>query len=54
MATFRLIESKSLEEEIEDIELPMYEIIVHEEETWFEKSIREIEKLEEMLNRTEH
>lgn len=44
MAKLTLIESKPLEEELEEIELPTYDIIVHEDETWFERTIREIEE----------
>ena len=48
MTKFRLIESKSLEEEIEEIELPTFDIIVHEEETWFERAVRQIKEDEQI------
>lgn len=54
MTKFRLIESKPLEEEIEEIELPTFDIIVHEEETWFERTIREIEEDEQIEKPLEH
>jgi hypothetical protein len=39
-----LIKSKSLDEELEEIEIPIFDIIVHDEETWFERMIDDLEK----------
>lgn len=55
MAKFELITSKSREEEIEEevteLELPFFDIIVHEDETWFDDMIDEQNALIEKIKR---
>lgn len=36
--------SKSVEEEIEEIQLPLFDIIINEDGTWFEKTVRKLEE----------
>jgi hypothetical protein len=38
-----LVPSKSVEEEIEEIQLPLFDIIVNEDGTWFEKEVSKLE-----------
>lgn len=55
MTKLTLINSKpintELEEEMEEIGLPNFDIIVHEEETWFDEKIKEIEELNRITER---
>lgn len=51
MTTLTLIKNKSVEEEIEDIDLPNYDIIIHEVDTWFDDKIKEIEELKRITER---
>lgn len=55
MANLTLISSKSTDEEtkeeLEEIELPFFDIIVHEDETWFTDLIEEQNALIEKIKR---
>lgn len=53
MTKLTLIESKSLEQELEEIELRTFDIIVHEKETWFERAIQQIEEDKELVKTLE-
>ena len=44
MTTLKLILSKTVEEEIEEIQLPLFDIIEHDEETWFTEAIKKLEE----------
>jgi hypothetical protein len=43
MPKFEVIKSKPLDEEIEEIQLSMFDIVEHEEEYWFHQMITNIE-----------
>lgn len=55
MTKLTLINSKpvneQIEEEIEEIQLPLFDIIVHEESTWFEDMITEQNEAIERIKR---
>lgn len=55
MTTLTLIKSRPLEEqlkdELEEIELPMFDIIVHTEDSWFQDMILEQEAAIEKIKR---
>lgn len=44
MTKLYLIKSPTLEEELEEIQLPLFDIIIHEDENWIQKAIRELEE----------
>lgn len=47
MTKLTLIKSKSLEDiedELKEIQLPLFDIIMNEDGTWFEKAIKKLEE----------
>lgn len=43
MSKLKLVESKSLTEEIKEIELPEFDVVFHEDETWFTEAVKQHE-----------
>jgi hypothetical protein len=43
--------NKEIEEELEEIGLPNFDIIVHEDDTWFDDKIKEIEEIRRIEER---
>lgn len=55
MPSLTLIDSKSddekIKKEIEEIQLPLFDIIIHEDESWFEEMITEQNDVIEKIKR---
>jgi len=58
MANLELIKDKSTREEIEDeveeIQLPLFDITIHDDETWFQNMIKEINEMIKQNDTTKH
>lgn len=51
MTNIKLVPNKTTEQEIEEIELPTFDIIVHEEDTWFNDAIEQQEEEIRRINK---
>lgn len=45
MTDIKIVPNRTIKEEIEEIGLPNFDIMIYEEESWFDEMIKEIEQI---------